>query len=739
LATAAAFSTLILSNIGNLSPRAAVTSGVATSTGALLADQNAFVPTSADVANAIADNNADVASALKDPNNLTTNLTNALLDSASTANASGMVQNADGNIAFQQPAVGSVSASFSKSQAVKKYQLPNWDAEVAAQKLNIAAVADPQKYSDTLNGIIVKNIIQTGASGMVGQDVDASGMAAIASPIQNAASEIANTPTPKQLVAFQKSLVAAMIYEKNMVALATLAGTDPVKASLIEQAESARYDQVMADFGAESEKASVKGLFSFNNDTPQKQENGTLAILRRFFGIQTANAQWPVFNPVELASWIKDEIKSILLQILKNTLTAFLQQRVLTMIQGSGAPKFVQQWGSTLATAYTQKAIASMSQVLANSCPNIGTLLRPIQANLQASANINIGGGTILSCPIPRASQGQLANFYADFNAPGVQALSGGGWGMYAQVLNPDGGNYFGTLLGASDYVNSQGSQAQIAAQDEAAANQGYTGQKQCDDKSDPNGTHTVCLDNKDNAYHTNPDGSCDAGYFPALEPNGGLCADGKSPHITTPGQTTLQAQQEALGGSLKLVTSANDIIGILETVGMSFLNTVAQAGINKATALGTQAATGGLLSITAGQPGTGGAVAVSSAGDQPINSTDKNLPTYPPTQCSPHNPTCSSGPGGQCSGGYLGDEMTFAATGGDGFTYTWKVPTLPRGISINVSSYSGPMFSPYFSLTNQTDPATNQPVIVSFPVTIPITVTGSDNATDTCLAVIAQ
>jgi hypothetical protein len=785
IAAAASASALALSNIG---AQTGAGSGALETTGTIsLADQNAFMPSQADISNAVAEDAPNVAAALSDPSNLTTNLTDALLNSAAAVNPDGFNQDNNGNGEFQQPAVTSVAANFTKAPAIKSYKIPNWDTEVAAQKLNIASSASPQAYGDALNSIIVKNIIQTGASSLVGQDIDPSNMAAIEPSVQSAASDIANTPAPAQLAAFQKSLVAAMIYQKNMIALVTLAQTDPVKASIIDQAESARYDQVMADFGVQSEKASVKGLFSFN--VPQTKENGTLALLQSFFGIQTAHAQWPTWDWATFGRWIKDEIESILLQILKNTLTAFLQQRVLKLIQGSGAPKFIQQWGSTLATAYTQKAIASMSQVLAKSCPNIGSQLKPIQLNL---INTIGGNGKVLSCPIPSASLGQLTNFYNSFTNPNVQALPGGSWGLYAQVLNPNGGNYFGTLIGASDYANSQGSAAQGAATLKAQANNGYKGDESCPDGADPNGTSTLCSDqdapttgwtcpngNTPQAFEVCLSGSngpsgycaingsspiatkyvcdypigsvaathgfiCDDGNPATVQNNNGSCppttpgGDWTEPIVTTPGQTTLQTQQQALGGTLKLVTSANNVIGVLESVGMSFLNTIVQVGITKATQLGTQYATGGLLSITAGQSGSGAAVSASSAGVQPTNSSSG--PALPPTQCSPHTPTCSTGSSGQCSSGYLAGDMDFGATGGDGLTFTWSVDTSQApGITANFNSASGPMFSVYFTAASSTiNPVTGQSTL-SFPITVPITVTGSDNKSDTCYAVIGQ
>ena len=758
VAAAASSSALILSNTSPSGSSGVGQGGnLADVTAPLLADQNAFVPSQGDILNAAIESNSQVAAALSDPKNLTANYTDAFLNGVAMVNPDGMATSSDGTndtVTLNQPTAQAVANNFAQSPAVKGLQLPNWDADVAAQKLNITENADISAYSDALNGALEKNLVQTGAQSLVGQqNLDPSNFAVVTPALQAAARDVAQTPTPQKLASFQKSLVAALVYQRNMANLASLAETDPVKASLIYQAQSAKYDAVLQSFGLETEKAAAKGLFSFRSG--QGKQNRTMALLEAYFGIQTAHAQWPVTDWVRFGTWIKDTISSIILQILKNVLTAFIQQRALKWIQGSGAPKFVQQFGNQLVQVGQAAAMAATANILEKggnavggnppggykySCPNIGNLLGPTIANLGL---VVPAVKQVPTCSLT-ISGTQLKDFYKNFSFSGANVVQGGSWGLYAQVLNPSN-NYYGALLQSQDYINGQSSQAAQAQQTETVAGSGFTGTKTCTDQSNPNGTHTVCLDKNDVAYHVNSSGSCDPGFFPSLAPNGGLCADGSTPYTTTPGQTTNAIHAEALGGALKLTTNANSIVGVLASIGMSLINTVVQTGISAAVNAGSQAATGGLLAITA--PGeSGGASSVGGVTPtQPQGPASSSLPQLPPTTCAPKNPTCSNGPGGQCDTSYQGQVINFSATGGDGLTFNWNVGIGrdANGNDVQVvatpaSAEGLPVFSPYFTVSSTVNPATGLSN-VAFPITIPVNVTGSDGKSDTCLAALSQ
>ena len=140
-----------------------------------------------------------------------------------------------------------------------------------------------------------------------------------------------------------------------------------------------------------------------------------------------------------------------------------------------------------------------------------------------------------------------------------------------------------------------------------------------------------------------------------AMEAQSG-CADGDEPEVQTPGQTTLQAQNSALGGALQLTTNANSIGGLLASVATSFLNTLVSAAISTATKAATKGLTQMVLSATAGGPSSNGGV--SPTGPTAPSSTVA-------TMCSPNANT-----------GIMQVDYPFSATGGDGQSYTWSVPT---------------------------------------------------------------
>jgi hypothetical protein len=782
VAAAASSSALILSNTPSRGLQTGAQDGnLADITSPLALDQNAFVPTQSDILSAATENNPQVAAALNDPQNLTANYTDAFLNSISAQNPNGIQADTSGNIQLQTPDVKALSAAIGSNPNLRKVSLPDWAAEAAAQKLNISNKADVAAYNDTLNAAFNKNFVQSGVQGLIGQqDLDPSNFAAIAPPLQSAVSDIAQTQTPAQLANFQKSLVTMLVYEKNMVALGDLAQTDPVKAAIVYEAQRDKYTATLQNFGNEFQKASSKGLLSFGKPLPNKTDAAT-AFLQSYLGIPTANAQWVTFDPSVFGEFILDMINQVILQILRNTLVAFIQQRVLKWIQGSGAPRFIQQFGTQMVNVAQAQAMSAVASILPNynySCPNIGKLLGPTIANLGLTIPT---GKQPPQCSLPAVSASQLKNFYNNFNFSGVNAVPGGGWGLYAQILNPNN-NYYGAVMQTKDYVNQQSSQAAQTAQTKQIVNQGFTGDEICADGSDPNGTSKtcddkstpsnewicgdgstsqpakVCLDGISTVIESCPasqqltqqvcaNGSratqqmtCDDGTPAYDQSNFDTCADGSEPITTTPGQTTKKVHEEALGGALQLTVNANSITGVLASVATSLLNTVVQAGVTAAVQAGTQGLTSITLSATAGGVSSNGGVAAS----QPAAPTGG--PTLPPTQCFPKNPQCSNGPGGQCTSGAQGFVITFSATGGDGLSFDWAVQggtdAAGSGVPIDAqpsSAHSSPTFSTFFTVSSTINPSTGLPIVVTFPVTIPVTVTGSDGKSDTCLAVISQ
>ncbi len=819
IAVAASASAFVLSNAGNGSP-VTINDGAATDTSAVT-EGNAFVVSTNDVQNAILAQDPVVAAALSDPNNLTATFTDAFLNGLSVANPDGLNQDASGTATVQKPATSTITAAFTKSSALKGFRIPNWEAEAAAQKLTVSAGVAPGSYGDALNGIIEKNFAQSGVQDLVGQkDVDPAVMQTVAGPVSDTLAATVAISAPTQLASFHKSLVKVLLYEKNMLAVADQAQADPVKASLIFEAEQSKYVAALQDFGAQSQKASSKGLFSFGKN-PAKI-NQSLALLESYLGIPTAHAQWLTFDPSNFGQWLLEQLHSIVLQILKNTLSAFLQQRVLKWIQGSGAPKFVQQFGTELVSVAQAKAMSAANKALggAMACPNVGQLLG--QTTLRLGLITKQQQTPV--CSLTPVYLGQVKNFYKNFNVT-LNNVQGGSWNMYAQILNPNA-NYYGMAIQTNDYVNGQTVQTTQAKQAQISSSQGFKGTLQCDDKSNPNGTSmqcenadgtyspparntlcpagstgpggapypgniTACLDGstpsskpscnqygpgesldpsdptlcqpsgspavpsdvcgdgsppvssngcQDSAGHfvqpVSQTGSCSDGSAPQTYDNNGECADGSEPRVTTPAPVTFAALNSAQDSVFKFTADANSIVGVLESVAVSFLNTVVQAGVTAAVQYGTQGLTSIVLGGQSGAPSTVSGI-TPPAPNAPASSS---LPSYPPTQCSPHNPNCTSGSSSQCTSGFFGDKITFSAVGGDGLSFQWKVGSAVDAnnapVSVFASAASGTFatFSPYFLM-----PTSSVPLSIAFPITIPITVTGSDNLSDTCLAIVTQ
>jgi hypothetical protein len=120
--------------------------------------------------------------------------------------------------------------------------------------------------------------------------------------------------------------VKILVYDKNFFQLLTLAQTDPVKASLIFQAEDTQFDLAQQEFAADSQEI-ASGTVSIQDNTPPP--NKLVAMVDSALGIPTAHAQLTVFDPTtwsliwtnqatNIEHQLENTIRNTLLQILKN-------------------------------------------------------------------------------------------------------------------------------------------------------------------------------------------------------------------------------------------------------------------------------------------------------------------------------------------------------------------------------------------------------------------------------------
>lgn len=594
LAVAAVCSGLIFSLV-NFSSTATVNtaSGITISADTAAADDaNAFLPTEAQVQETAAALAPELASSTMmvsstDPTNLTDNLAAEFVNGVVVANPNGAIgTDVDGNPTFATPDVNAIAANLVESSSIQTLQIPDWDTEAASIPVTVVATSSATAltdYGEAMNGILNGHLnaqVQSIASNQT-DSATTGDITYVESQVQSALQDAASLKTPAPAAAYQKSLLANLVYEKNMLQLYTLAQTDPVRASFIFEQEDTKFSAVQQNFVNQAQELTSNYLSL--EQAPQKPQNGILlSFINNTFGVPEAHAMWPVFDPatwglISANEWtnIQDQLEAILkntlLQILKNTLTALIQQKVLTWIQGSGAPRFITNWGTTLVNAAQTNALNALNKDM--TCGTYSAFTPQLNITLKVfyspSAN---------SC----ANQFQAAlgansfqQFYNKFSngsfiAFGASTLPSG---------NPYGAQFFEAQKTDIAFRNQQSATAL-----QTQTSQGFKGDQICSDGSNPSGNSTMC--ETPSGVYDPPNvtgGACPAGDKATTIPNGGLCENGEQPVVTTPSAVTGFTLQNTEGATHGQIAAANDIIGVINSVMSSLVMGLANAAVSAA------------------------------------------------------------------------------------------------------------------------------------------------------------
>ena len=586
LAAAAICSGLVLSFVGGSSgggtaaqtPNGPQIVGLGSASSTALADSG-FAATGESAADATAQLQAQLDTTStqaqeSDPNNITNAFANSFLSGLIVANPNGVQTDSSGNPEFAPPDETSVAQTIADSQAVQDFTPPNWSASAQIKSIQTTpdissgSVAD---YSTALNTIFNKYFVSTDLQDTLNtQNSDPAELPYISSQLNGALSDILSTKTPTSLLSFQQSLVRVIVYEQDVVQLAENAGTDPTRASLDVESEQTGYTSAINTLTQQMKGASSLGV-SFNN-VGIGTKNSSVPFIAHLLGVQPAEAILGVgdidFDPAVFGEIVLNYADDAILQIMKNTLVTLIQQKVLKWVQGNGAPRFVTNWSDELVNSFQSAAVSKLDSLMAcvppYEAPNLKLLL-----TTPAVADNNV-----CASEFNGQLNNNLQNFYNNFT----------NFNDYLNLFQP-GGNSWGLVMQLQDSAIAAGATNQQATQNQDAANQGFKGSSVCDDGSDPmNGEHTVCENPDGPDYTIGANESCDPSDTQVVYANDGLCADGTTPQTTSPGQVTNQSFGAALKSSIENITSADNIVGLLNSLTSSLLNTLAQDAINYST-----------------------------------------------------------------------------------------------------------------------------------------------------------
>jgi hypothetical protein len=680
LATAATCSGIIFSFVNfapattaNATPQATIGGG----TGSAVADENAFLPTEDQVQQAAADLEPELASSSMmvtstDPSNLTEDLATGFVNGIVSANPTGPTgTDSDGNPTFTSPDMTAVGLNV--AEEAQNISIPDWNVEAAAipvATISTSSAAALTNYGNDVYNALNDHLANNDQVQSVVTEDPTSGVSAeelsyVQSQMQGTLQDISSLKVPAPAVAYHKSLLTYLVYEKNLLQLNTLAQTDPVRASLIFQGEQQGFNAAQQDLLA---KAQALQQNSLSLEQPPQAQRGNIVIsfLTDTFGMPKAQALLPVFDPVTWGLITSNQLQNIgqqllailkntLLQILKNTLVAIIQRKVLAWVQGSGAPRFITNWGTTLINAAQTNALNAINKDITSGCvysafgPQITVTLKAFYTPSNGAACANAFAAAL--------GANSFQQFYNKFSNGGFLAFG-------ASTLpsgNPYGSQFFEAQKSDLSYHNQQ-----AASNLQTQTGQGFTGDQYCTDGSTPGGSTLVCK-GSDGAYGApNADGSCNAGDTPVHIANGGLCANGAQPLVQTPAAVTAFTLNTAGGATTQQVTAANDIAGLLNSVLSSLMLGLANAAVNAAGQVVNQTLSGITpASITAGTNISGvsaSSVTALAASNAPASSTI-------PLACNPISQTLASPTAGAttptATSTSIGGPASLSATGG--------------------------------------------------------------------------
>ena len=542
-----------------------------------------------------------------DPANLTNIFANSFVNDLQAANPSGIATDQSGTPIIATPNEQVLVQSITANPAVQNLTIPNWDLEAQSQLITVSTSSSPAsiaQYSTSLASIFNQNFVASGIqSDISNQSADPAILPNIESEVQNTLGATLALQVPAKLATFQQDLVRVLVYEKNMVQLAQSANADPVKTALIYEGEKSKYTAAVADLQQQIEKASTLGL-SLNN-----KSGNSVPFIAQILGIEPAHAQWLTFDATTFAQMMEEYINNIVLQILKNTLIALIQRKVLTAIQGvNGVPNFVTDYAAEMVSAYESSAFNTLNADIGGAPPYQVPAL-----------------GFLLSSPFQNPST--LSNLITSPD-PTIQNQNNGTFTNFSDYLAlfGSGGNVWGNAMTIQDNAINAGITSYQANQVQNSAQQGWKGGGVCDDGSNPNGYTTLC-ENSSGQYLPSTNGQCSSSDIVVNIPNGGMCSDGTSPQITSPGQVTGQSMNAAIRSGISLITGATDITGLVTSLAESLISQLAQQAIGYANSV--VYGSGGSGS-TSGNSGLGG---ISSS---TITSGGTSSSTQTAVQCLP-------------------------------------------------------------------------------------------------------
>jgi hypothetical protein len=501
--------------------------------------KNAFLPGGA--------GNLD-ASSMLGYQNLTQNLANNIAQSFVENNISG--PNTTGTMGINVPGnIQGVVSQYLDSSSIDPSKIPS--PKVDENRLRIIKNPTKEDVSDYLTSLqnILSGFDSQEFKSLNDQAKNGNGESLLGSFVlfySDIETKLYDLKIPEPELKLQKNLILAMdlpvtIFNQNI-------NNDPLMASMVLSESQQLLESIEVDLSTELEILKVTAPLSLENKN----------FLDSLLGINKAYATGiPVIDILGLIQHILSVLYSnlnyylnydswyakILTEKLKDKLLKAVVNSILNWANGGSSgstPTFVTDWKSFLKDSYVNAADAAVADVTSGVCEPFRTQIQLQLYSLYGESSVkSVTRGPTLSdlrtCSLQQTVS-NLDDFYGDFGQ--------GGWAGYL-ALTDFGGNPYGSLYTAAQQVGQVAQKAEDASKAKAAS--GFKGTERCADGSSPFAE--------------------------------GLCYDGSTPEITTPGTNIAQSTSDSLTSAIHRIVNANDWKGLATQLALFAITKITSGG----------------------------------------------------------------------------------------------------------------------------------------------------------------
>lgn len=405
--------------------------------------------------------------AITPTSNLTQSVVQILTREVVSSNPAGPQLDENGQASIASPDINAILGKLSQGPAAQAIKIPDWDAEAAAEKIVTlpgSSQSDFVRYGNDVSNALSAMITASSFPNVTINSTD--DVTPLTAAVNNALDNLRSVPVPQSALAFHKSLLTMLVYERGAFGIVKNAAEDPIKASLILQAQEKKFNLALLQLQGESQK--VKDFQVILSLGDKKQSVQFSDVVNGLLGIQTAHAQYFVtFNVWDIAQNVWETLMDLLISLAKSIIVNQFQQSILTWVRGGGKPLFITNWKSFITNIANQAAGIAINQISPGLCSSFGPLLRVALSSANANNTYN---GMFSSCTLTQVI-GNITSFYNSFQ--------NGGWISYTTLFQGDN-NIFSAAIDARRFIADEASRAQAAANNEGISSHGFLSMKTC-------------------------------------------------------------------------------------------------------------------------------------------------------------------------------------------------------------------------------------------------------------------